>query len=43
VLLSGHHAQVAAWRRRQSLERTAERRPELLTEAQREELGRAPS
>lgn len=31
VLLSGHHAQVAAWRRRQSLERTRERRPDLLT------------
>ena len=31
VLLSGHHAQVAAWRRRQALERTRERRPDLLT------------
>jgi tRNA (guanine37-N1)-methyltransferase len=31
VLLSGHHAQVAAWRRRQSLERTRDRRPDLLT------------
>jgi len=30
VLLSGHHAQIAAWRRRQSLLRTARRRPELL-------------
>jgi tRNA (guanine37-N1)-methyltransferase len=38
VLLSGHHAQVAAWRRAQALERTRERRPELLTDAQREEL-----
>jgi len=38
VLLSGHHAQVAAWRRRQSLERTRERRPELLTSEQLAEL-----
>jgi tRNA (guanine37-N1)-methyltransferase len=38
VLLSGHHAQVAAWRRRQSLERTRDRRPELLTPEQRAEL-----
>lgn len=30
VLLSGNHARVAAWRRQQSLERTRERRPELL-------------
>src|SRR5579864_9416223 len=34
VLLSGHHAQVAAWRRRQALERTLERRPDLLTPEQ---------
>jgi tRNA (guanine37-N1)-methyltransferase len=40
VLLSGHHAQVAAWRRRQALERTRERRPELLTDAQLAELDR---
>ncbi|HUP28482.1 MAG TPA: tRNA (guanosine(37)-N1)-methyltransferase TrmD [Chloroflexia bacterium] len=30
VLLSGHHAQVAAWRRREALRRTLLRRPELL-------------
>ncbi len=30
VLLSGHHAQVAAWRREQRLRRTAERRPDLV-------------
>ncbi len=30
VLLSGHHGQIAAWRREQSLERTAQRRPDLL-------------
>jgi tRNA (guanine37-N1)-methyltransferase len=33
VLLSGHHAEVARWRRRQSLRLTAERRPDLLAEA----------
>lgn len=31
VLLSGHHAQVAAWRRREALLRTRERRPDLLS------------
>ncbi len=31
ILLSGNHAQVAAWRRRESLRRTFERRPELLS------------
>lgn len=30
VLLSGDHAKVAAWRREQSLQRTAQRRPDLL-------------
>jgi tRNA (guanine37-N1)-methyltransferase len=30
VLLSGHHANVARWRRDQALRRTAERRPDLL-------------
>jgi tRNA (guanine37-N1)-methyltransferase len=30
VLLSGHHGQVARWRRDQALRRTAERRPDLL-------------
>lgn len=30
VLLSGDHAKVAAWRREQSLQRTRERRPDLL-------------
>ncbi|MFT3861505.1 tRNA (guanosine(37)-N1)-methyltransferase TrmD [Micropruina sp.] len=30
VLLSGHHGQVAAWRRGQALARTRERRPDLL-------------
>ena len=30
VLLSGHHGQVAAWRREQAVERTRQRRPDLL-------------
>ena len=30
VLRSGDHARIAAWRREQSLERTGERRPDLL-------------
>jgi tRNA (guanine37-N1)-methyltransferase len=30
VLLSGHHGEVAAWRRRQRLLRTLQRRPDLL-------------
>jgi len=29
VLVSGHHANIAAWRRKKSEERTAERRPDL--------------
>jgi tRNA (guanine37-N1)-methyltransferase len=33
VLLSGHHAQVARWRRQQAVRRTWERRPELLEQA----------
>ncbi|MCC7372318.1 MAG: tRNA (guanosine(37)-N1)-methyltransferase TrmD [Chloroflexi bacterium] len=30
-LLSGHHAEIAKWRRRQALELTAARRPDLMT------------
>lgn len=30
ILVSGHHAKVDAWRREQALERTRERRPDLL-------------
>jgi tRNA (guanine37-N1)-methyltransferase len=41
VLLSGNHAHVAAWRRRQALERTRERRPELLTPEQMAELNQS--
>jgi tRNA (guanine37-N1)-methyltransferase len=33
TLLSGHHGQVAAWRRRERLQRTLERRPDLLAQA----------
>ena len=33
VLLSGNHAQIAKWRREQSIRRTLERRPELLAKA----------
>ena len=34
VLLSGHHANVESWRRRQRLVRTQARRPDLLTSAE---------
>jgi tRNA (guanine37-N1)-methyltransferase len=34
VLLSGHHAEVAKWRRRQNLLLTARRRPDLLARAE---------
>jgi len=45
VLLSGHHGEVEAWRRREALRRTRTRRPDLLesaplTDADRVELGR---
>jgi tRNA (guanine37-N1)-methyltransferase len=33
VLTSGHHAAIRAWRRREALRRTAERRPDLLVDA----------
>jgi tRNA (guanine37-N1)-methyltransferase len=33
VLMSGHHAQIARWRRERSLELTARRRPELIAAA----------
>lgn len=32
VLLSGHHAEIAKWRREQALERTRRHRPDLLEE-----------
>jgi tRNA (guanine37-N1)-methyltransferase len=34
VLLSGNHAQIAGWRREQSIRRTLERRPELLAKVE---------
>ena len=37
VLLSGHHAEIARWRRREALRRTLERRPELLEHARLDE------
>jgi tRNA (guanine37-N1)-methyltransferase len=33
VLLSGHHAQIAQWRRAQALQQTLARRPELIEQA----------
>lgn len=33
VLLSGHHGEIARWRRERSLERTAQRRPDLIAAA----------
>lgn len=41
VLRSGHHARIARWRREQALQRTWERRPELLTDADLDEEDRA--
>jgi tRNA (guanine37-N1)-methyltransferase len=48
ILLSGHHAQVDAWRRGEALRRTLERRPDLLdhaplTDADRREIERLRS
>jgi tRNA (guanine37-N1)-methyltransferase len=37
VLLSGHHAEIARWRKREAVRRTLERRPELLTAAELDE------
>ncbi len=34
ILLSGNHAQVALWRRREALRRTLEQRPDLLEQAE---------
>ena len=34
VLLSGHHTNIEKWRREQSLQRTFERRPDLLQTAE---------
>jgi tRNA (guanine37-N1)-methyltransferase len=40
ILLSGHHANLQAWRRQQSLARTLARRPDLLAEAELSEVDR---
>lgn len=41
VLLSGHHAEIARWRRQQSLLRTYQRRPDLLAKAELNDQDRA--
>lgn len=41
ILLSGHHGEVARWRRREALRRTLERRPDLLEQAELTEEDRA--
>jgi tRNA (guanine37-N1)-methyltransferase len=33
VLLSGNHAEIRRWRKREALTRTLERRPDLLADA----------
>lgn len=38
VLLSGHHARIARWRRERSLETTFRRRPDLIVQARRKGL-----
>jgi tRNA (guanine37-N1)-methyltransferase len=40
VLLSGHHAEIEKWRRREALARTLDRRPDLLNDAQLDENDR---
>lgn len=34
ILLTGHHANIAKWRRQQSLIRTLEHRPDMLEKAE---------
>jgi tRNA (guanine37-N1)-methyltransferase len=41
ILLSGHHAEIARWRRQQRLLRTARRRPDLLVHAELSDSERA--
>jgi tRNA (guanine37-N1)-methyltransferase len=38
ILLSGHHAQVARWRRKESLRRTRQRRPDLFSRVELSKL-----
>lgn len=40
VLLSGHHSNIARWRRDQALRRTAQRRPDLLERLSDEQLSK---
>lgn len=40
VVRSGNHQEIARWKRRESLRRTLERRPDLITDAHREEMRR---
>jgi tRNA (guanine37-N1)-methyltransferase len=42
VLLSGHHAEVARWRRAESERITRERRPDLWERHQRNDAAAAP-
>lgn len=37
VLLSGNHAEIAQWRKEQSVKRTAERRPDLLNATEKQD------
>ncbi len=41
ILLSGHHANIAAWRRQQALERTWRHRPDMLADAALTDADRA--
>jgi tRNA (guanine37-N1)-methyltransferase len=41
VLLSGHHAEISRWRKREALRRTLERRPDLLADASLDDEERA--
>jgi tRNA (guanine37-N1)-methyltransferase len=41
ILLSGHHAEIARWRRREALRKTARNRPDLLARAALDEQDRA--
>ena len=40
VLVSGHHANIETWKRRESLKRTLERRPDLLEQAELSDFDR---
>ncbi len=41
VLVSGNHAKIAQWRRRQAIERTLKRRPDLIAKAELDKKERA--